>query len=115
MPAPVSFVGFSNTAYKYEFADLNALAALPTQGANYVFASRVGGKPTIVFAAETDNVRKALTAHPRWNEAKTKHQAVFILVHMNPEPSRRRIELHDLVRRHSPPMNRPADVAYEED
>ena len=31
------------------------------------------------------------------------------------EPGRRRIELHDLVRRHSPPMNAAANVEYEED
>lgn len=115
MPAPATFAGFSNTAYAYTFADLNALGTLPTQGGNYVFASRVGGKPTIVFAGEAPDLRAALAKHPRWGEARAKHQAVFILFHTNDQPGRRRIELHDLVRRHSPPMNRAANVEYEED
>ena len=115
MPAPVSFPGFSQTQYRFEFADLNALGALPTQGGNYIFASRVGGKAAIVLAGEAPDLRAAIARHPRWNEAKTKHQAVFILYHVNTEPGRRRIELHDLVRRHAPPMNKAANVEYEED
>jgi hypothetical protein len=105
MPAPISFTGFSNTAYSYAFADLQALGQLPSQGGNYVFAARVGGKPTIVFAGETDSLRRTVAAHPRWAEAQAKHAAVFILFHANDTPSRRRLEVHDLVRRHAPPMN----------
>jgi hypothetical protein len=89
------------------------LGALPTQAGNYLFASRVGGKATIVFAGETESLQRTVAKHPRWNEARTKHEAVFILFHLNPEPGRRRIELHDLVRLHSPPMNAAASV--EED
>ena len=111
----MSFPGFSQTQYKYEFADLNALGTLPTQPGNYIFASRVGGKPNIVLTGETLDLRAAIAKHPRWNEAKNKHQAVFILYHVNDQPGRRRIELHDLVRRHTPPMNRAANVEYEED
>jgi hypothetical protein len=114
MPTPVKLAGFSQQTYEYTAADLNNLAALPTQGGNYVFAKREGGAPVIVFAGETNTLRATLAKHPRWREAQTRHQAIFILFHLNTEPSRRRLEVHDLVRRHSPPMNAAANVEYEE-
>jgi hypothetical protein len=109
MPGPITFTGFSNTAYEYAFVEPAAVPQLPTRGGTYVFAARVGGKPTIVFAAETDNLRQTLTKHPRWAEAQRDHKAVFLLVHPNDAPPRRRLEVHDLVRRHAPPMNAAAD------
>ena len=107
MATPVKFAGFSQQTYEYQTADLTNLAKLPTQGGNYIFAKRVGGAPQIVFAGETNTLKATLEKHPRWREAQAKHEAIFIFFHQNTEPSRRRLELHDLVRRHSPPMNPP--------
>jgi hypothetical protein len=115
MATPITLTGFSKTAYPYTMADLQKLDTLPTQGGNYVFAARVGGKAAIVFAGETTNIRATVAKHPRWPEAKNRHEAIWILIHMNAEPSRRRLEVHDLVRLHSPPMNAAAKVADEED
>jgi hypothetical protein len=114
MAAPVKFAGFSQTTYEYTAADLNNLAALPTQGGNFIFAKREGGAPVIVFAGETNTLKATLAKHPRWREAQNKHGAIFLFFHLNTEPSRRRLELHDLVRRYSPPMNAAANVEYEE-
>lgn len=111
MATTMYFEGFSKIKYEYVLADLKNLNALPMQGGNYLFAQRVGGRPVIVYAAETDCVRKAVVDSPRWNEARTKHSAVFIYFHMNDAPSRRRLELHDLIRQHNPPMNPRADEA----
>jgi hypothetical protein len=114
MPPPVKFAGFSQQNYEYNHADLNNLAALPTQGGNYIFAKREGGAPVIVFAGETNTLRATVDKHPRWREAQSKHGAIFIFFHLNTEPSRRRLEVHDLVRRHAPPMN-PPPAPPEED
>ena len=105
MAATTSFDGFSKAKYDYEPADLKNLNALPLQGGNYLFAQRSGGRAVIVFAAETDCIRKAVVNNPRWDEARDKHGAIFIFYRLNPQPSRRRLELHDLIRQHNPPMN----------
>jgi hypothetical protein len=104
MAAMTRFDGFSRTSYDYVRADLMHLSALSTQGGNYVFAARVGGSPVIVYAAETDSIRTAVANHPRWAEACDKHGALFIFIHMNPNPALRRLEVHDLIRKHDPPM-----------
>ncbi len=113
MAAKTGFEGFSRTKYEYELADPANLAALPMQAGNYIFARRVAGAPDIVFAGETESLRATLANHPRWREAQARHQAQFIYYHLNPVAGRRRLELHDLVRRHAPPMNPPPRV--EED
>jgi hypothetical protein len=110
MAATTKFQGFSKKSYDYIRADLKNLNALPTQGGNYVFAARVGGSPVIVYAAETESIRGAVANHPRWPEARDRHGAIFIFFHVNANPALRRLEAHDLIRRHNPPMNpRAAD------
>jgi hypothetical protein len=52
------------------------LNALPMQSGNFVPRASAGARD--VYAAETDYVRKAVVDSPRWNEARTKHSAVFI-------------------------------------
>ncbi len=114
MAAKTSFEGFSRTKYDYELADLANLAALPAQAGNYIFARRVAGAADIVFAGETESLRATVASHPRWREAQVRHQALFIYFHLNPVAGRRRLELHDLVRRHAPPMNPPVRVEEED-
>ena len=105
MAATTSFEGFSRTKYDYVVVDEKELNTLSTQGGNYVFAQRSGGGPVIVYAAETDCLKKTLVNNPRWAEARDKHGARFIFIHMNPTPSRRRLELYDLIQKHNPAMN----------
>ena len=110
MAATTKFEGFSRKTYDYVRADLNNLNALSTQGGNYLFAARVGGSPVIVYVSETGSIRTTVANDPLWVEARDKHGAIFIFVHMNPNPALRRLEVHDLIRKHNPPMNPPSAV-----
>jgi hypothetical protein len=105
MAATTKFEGFSRKTYDYVRADLTKLNGLSTQGGCYLFAARVGGSPVIVYVAETGSIRSAVANHPLWAQAQGEHGAIFIFVHLNPNPALRRLEVHDLIRKHEPPMN----------
>jgi hypothetical protein len=112
MAATTKFEGFSRKSYDYVRADPKDLNTLSTQGGNYLFAARVGGSPVIVYAAETGSIRSTVANHPLWAEARDKHGAIFVFVHLNPNPALRRLEAHDLIRKHDPPMN-PRSTVHE--
>jgi hypothetical protein len=105
MATTTKFEGFSRKSYDYARADLTKLNELSTQGGCYLFAARVGGSPVIVYAAETGSIRATVANDPLWAEARDKHGAIFIFIHLNPNPALRRLEVHDLIRKHNPPMN----------
>jgi hypothetical protein len=72
---------------------------------SYVFVRQAGSALKIICAGETESIWNVFVATHLWETAKNQYGATAAYIHLNPDPSARRMEISDLVKRHEPPMN----------
>jgi len=100
-----SFEGASGCCYDYNLLNQKSRAAFPMTAGSYVFVRQLGSVLKIVCAGEAESIWNVFVSTRLWETAKNQHGATAAYVHLNPDPSARRTEISDLVKKHQPPMN----------
>ena len=112
--AGYTYTGASERLYSYLLFSADALASLPKQAGNYIFALNDSGR-TPVFIEATNSVRSAVARHAmeEWRIARTVHGAELVLIHVDPALNMAALqsEKNDLIACYHPPMNPMPDPA----
>jgi hypothetical protein len=105
-----AFEGASGRSYDYGLLNQKSRAAFPMSAGSYVFVHQAGSVLKIICAGETESIWNVFVSTHLWETAKNQYGATAAYIHLNPDPTARRMEISDLVKRHEPPMNAPVPV-----